>query len=106
FVAGFSPKFIVSGLEKFARRVFGDDSRTMPARTMPLNQIRGITRDVEERLAEEGLDDVNQLAMADPFRLLRNTSFDKRMILSWIDNALLLKYFPESFASLERRGIP
>ena len=45
------------------------------------------------------------VAMADPYRLLRNTSFDKRQILRWIDGALLMVYLPEAYVSLERQGI-
>ncbi|HVY26602.1 MAG TPA: hypothetical protein VHB79_08605 [Polyangiaceae bacterium] len=106
FVAGFSPKFVVSALERIARRLLSDDEhRALPARTIPLNQVPGISREIEERLGEEGIEDAVQLAMADPYQLLRNTSFDKRQILRWIDSAILMLYLPESYAALGRRGI-
>jgi MFS family permease len=107
FLAGFSPRLVVTFLNELAVRLFGEgrSSRSLPARTIPLNQVRGITRDIEERLSEEGVDDATQLAMADPYRLLRNTNFDKRQILRWIDGALLLIHLPETAAALERRGI-
>lgn len=107
FFAGFSPRLVVTFLNELVNRLFGDagSARALPGRTTPLNQVRGITREVEERLGEEGVDDASQLAMADPYRLLRNTNFDKRQILRWIDSALLIVNVPEAAQALERRGV-
>ena len=106
FLAGFSPRFIVETLEESGRRLLTDASKAgLQPRTMPLTQVRGMTRSNMERLEEEGIDDVSQLAMADPYRLLRNTSFDKRQILNWMDSALLMVSLPEAFPALERRGV-
>jgi hypothetical protein len=107
FFAGFSPRLVVTFLNELVTRLFSDAgaARALPSRTIPLSQVRGITRDIEERLSEEGIDDASQLAMADPYRLLRNTSFDKRQILRWIDAALLIVNLPEAAPPLERRGV-
>jgi hypothetical protein len=106
FLAGFSPRFVVESLEEAGRRVFMDPAKnSLPSRTQPLTAVQGMSRDNQERLAEEGIDDASQLAMADPYRLLRNTSYDKRQIISWMDRALLMTRLPEGYLALERRGI-
>ena len=107
FLAGFSPKFVVTSIEEAGRRLLGGTSSpaTLPARTLPLSQVRGMTKEAQDRLDEEGIDDACQLAMADPYRLIRNTSFDKRQILHFIDCALLMLHVPEAFAALDRRGV-
>ena len=43
--------------------------------------------------------------MASPNRLLRNTSYDARQILSWIDEALLVTTLPRNWQKLEDNGI-
>lgn len=106
FLAGFAPRFVVERLEEAGRRVFANPSRdALPSRTLPLTAVQGVSRDTQDRLAEEGIDDVSQLAMADPYRLLRNTAYDKRQIVSWMDRALLMLHLPEGYSALERRGV-
>jgi hypothetical protein len=77
---------------------------TVP-RGQPLTLIRGIPSAVEERLSEEGIFDVVSLAMADPAKTYRNTSYELRQILSWIDQALLIYYLPQNWQQLENEGI-
>jgi hypothetical protein len=77
----------------------------MASRTIPLTQVRGITQSVESRLSEEGIDDVAQLAMANPVKLLRNTPFDPRQIFAWIDEAILITTLPDYWIALEKEGI-
>jgi len=60
------------------------------SRQVPLSQIRGFGPQIEERLGKEGISDVNSLASAEPVRLVRNTSFDMRQTLMWIDEAILM----------------
>ncbi len=74
-------------------------------RSVPIGQVRGIVPQVEDRLAEEGILDVSSLAMADPHRLLRNTNYDPRTILNWIDEALLILTLPKNWQDLEMEGI-
>jgi hypothetical protein len=70
-----------------------------------LSQIRGISQAIEERLAEEGIEDATSLAMADPLKLFRCTSFDKRQILWWIDEALLINALPNHWSKLQNEGV-
>jgi hypothetical protein len=104
FAAGFSPRYISAFLEAAIRRAFGSSEQGSP-RTVPLMQVRGITRDIEERLAEEGITDVAALAMANPLRLRRNTSFDRRQLTAWVDEALLITFVPQGAQSLIADGV-
>jgi hypothetical protein len=105
FLAGLAPRYVASVVEEAARRLLSSSGVTVQApRTLPLTKIRGITADIEARLDEEGIVDVYGLAMASPNRLLRNTSFDARQIVSWMDEALLIYNVP-FWEKLEADGI-
>jgi hypothetical protein len=107
FMAGFAPRFVTSYIESLARKKWSPSSvATVPgARTTPLTQIRGITPEIAERLDEEGISDVNGLAMADPLRLIRNTNYDRRLIVAWIDEAILMSKLPATWKFLEEEGV-
>jgi hypothetical protein len=107
FLAGLAPRNVASTMEEMFRRMLNSATgSTVPVpRTVPLSQIRGITRQVEERLGEEGITDLVALAMADPLKLYRNTSYDLRLLLSWIDEALLIYFLPQHWDELENLGI-
>lgn len=107
FFAGYAPRRVIAAIEQAAIQLLkiGGPSGVAPTRQIPLSQIRGIGPQIEERLSEEGIDDVNALASAEPIRLLRNTSFDLRQILTWIDEAILIVTLPRSWQALEEEGI-
>jgi hypothetical protein len=107
FLAGMAPQYVTAFLAEAARRLLQatDGANVTVPRTVPLIQVRGITQSIADRLGEEGLADVCGLAMASPSRLLRNTSFDPRMTLAWIDEALLITTLPGHWQKLEDNGI-
>lgn len=106
FMAGLTPRHVSSFVEEAVRRLWISPSSTNVAapRTIPITQVRGITTGIADRLAEEGILDLYGLSSADPLRLIRNTSFDKRQIISWIDEAILIAVLPEQWQSLEKEG--
>lgn len=106
FAAGLAPRHVAAFLEETVRRVWVSPSSTTTAtpRTIPITQVRGVTTGIAERLAEEGIDDLYGLASADPLRLIRNTNFDKRQIISWIDEAILVSVLPDHWQALEKEG--
>lgn len=107
FAAGMAPRRFAEALLDALRKLWAPEQATTPppARLTPLSQVRGITPDIEERLSEEGIYDVATLAMADPVRLFRNTSFELRQILWWMDEALLILYVPEAWSGLQKNGL-
>jgi hypothetical protein len=46
------------------------------------------------RLTEEGIETISNLAQSDPLRLYLVLPYELRIILNWVDRALLLSYFP------------
>jgi len=107
FFTGFAPRRVISAIEQAAGELLKIGPRTVvQPRLIPLTQIRGIGPQIEERLTEEGITDGNLLAGAEPVRLMRNTPFDMRQILSWIDEAILMVTLPRSWQALEEEGIP
>ena len=106
FFAGFAPRRIIAAVEQAAMQLLRvGPSVSVETRTVPLTKIRGVTPGIEERLAEEGIYDVHTLASAEPIRLVRNTSFDLRQILWWMDEALLIANLPRSWQPLQDAGI-
>ncbi len=106
FFAGLAPQQIAAVLAEAARRLLKSPTpEALASRVIPLSSVRGIGRDVEERLAEEGILDTTALAMADPLKLMRATAFDKRQLLGWIDEALLIVSLPKHWQALEDVGV-
>ncbi|HMG35822.1 MAG TPA: hypothetical protein VKM94_17945 [Blastocatellia bacterium] len=107
FFTGFAPRRVITALTTFAVQLLklGGPGVVVQSRLVPLSKIRGISAQVEERLGEEGIGDVSSLAQAEPVRLLRNTSFDLRQILAWIDEAILMNTLPKTWEVLEEQGI-
>jgi hypothetical protein len=105
-MAGFSPRFAVALFEKVAKRLDpASVAGGVAARAIALNQVRGIDDEIANRLTEEGITNATSMARANPIRLIRNTRFDRRQILGWIDCALLMDTLPEHWSALERVGI-
>ena len=106
FAAGLAPRQVASWLMEAVRRLQQSSAALaeMP-RVLPLTKVRGITKGIEARLQEEGIEDVFALAMANPLWLLRNTPFSKRQIVDWVDEALLIKVAPEGWEAFEKKGI-
>jgi Ca2+/Na+ antiporter len=106
FFAGYAPRRIIAAIEQAAIQLLKIGGGVVaPTRQIPLTQVRGISPQIAERLSEEGIEDVNALASVEPIRLYRNTSFDLRQILIWIDEAMLIVTLPRHWEALEEHGI-
>src|SRR5258707_1759881 len=106
FFTGFAPRRVIAAVEQAAVQLLKLGPTTVvETRQIPLSKVRGIGPQIEERLGEEGVFDVHALASVEPVRLVRNTSFDMRQILSWIDEAILIVTLPRSWEALEEEGI-
>ncbi|VTR93546.1 Uncharacterized protein OS=Stigmatella aurantiaca (strain DW4/3-1) GN=STAUR_0438 PE=4 SV=1 [Gemmata massiliana] len=107
FLSGMAPRSVVTIVQEFFRRflIRTTGGQNYTPRLVPLTQVRGITADIEDRLLEEGIEDAVGLAMANPYRLLRNTPFHERQILTWMDEAILMTTFPFNWQLFENEGI-
>ncbi|HEX7979458.1 MAG TPA: hypothetical protein VF461_12710 [Gemmatimonadaceae bacterium] len=71
-----------------------------------LRLIQGLeTEEARDRLADEGISSVQQLAYADPVGLLFRTNLEWNVILDLIDQAILVLYVGESIDKLRAPGI-
>ncbi len=106
FFTGYAPRTVLSAVSSAATQLLRiGPMPNVETRTTPLTKIRGINPQLEERLGEEGIYNVETLATVEPIRLLRDTSFDLRGILWWVDEALLIQYAPQRWQLLEEHGI-
>jgi hypothetical protein len=76
-----------------------------PAEEPSLHLIEGCTRDVIERLADEGITSVQQLAFSNPVKLLFRTNLEWNVILDLVDQSLLVNYLGNAAAKLRPMGI-
>jgi hypothetical protein len=106
FYAGFAPRRVLAAITSAASQLLsGGPVPSVETRATPLTKIRGITPEIEERLGEEGVDNAENLATVEPIRLLRDTPYDLRTILWWMDEAMLMRYVPQRWELLEEMGI-
>lgn len=107
FFAGLSPRHVVQVVQDRAKQVLGggNGDAVVENPSPPLTSIPGICPAIAERLSEEGICGVANLAMANPYGLLRNTPFDIRQITSWMDEALLMITLPQGWQALNKLGV-
>lgn len=107
FLAGLSPRLIADWVTSTVQRLWLQSAATVSTtpRAVSLTQIRGIMPSTESRLNEEGIENVAQLALANPIKLLRNTPFDPRQIVGWIDEAILMTTLPDQWVALQKEGV-
>jgi hypothetical protein len=105
FFAGLAPREMVNFVAAVVRRSLASGQAALKIKLIPLQSIRGINQRIEDRLFEEGITDGYMLAMAHPIRLYRNTPYDLRQILCWIDECLLYAQIPEYAEAIQKEGI-
>lgn len=106
FFAGLAPREVVGIIQNAVRRsLTGAQAQQSPGKIIPLQNVRGITQAVADRLLEEGITDGYLLAMANPIRLFYKTPYDLPQILAWMDECLLLATLPDYADGLRKAGI-
>lgn len=73
--------------------------------TQSLTALQGIHSKTVERLNAIGINTPQELAYADPLRLLFRTNLPPKVLLDLMDQALLYNYVGEGIENLRRRGI-
>jgi hypothetical protein len=106
FFAGFAPRRIVELASAAAQQFLRSTPNAVAnPNLIPLGMLRGMTPNIVERLGQEGIEDGYMLAFADPVRLLRNTAYDLRQIVAWMDQALLVVFCPRLVHGLAEAGV-
>jgi hypothetical protein len=94
FVIGLYPNLADRYINQIARQFLRDN--TSPVHPRSLLRLTGITREDADRLAEEGITDVQHLANARPETLMLRTPFSLRRVLDWMDEATLYRYLTDA----------
>jgi hypothetical protein len=71
----------------------------------PLWKIQGMQQSTVYRLQELGIHTTQELAYVDPLMLLFRTIFPPKVVIDWMDQALLYNYVGENIIDLRMRGI-
>jgi len=103
FSIAFIPRVVVTWIRKTARGFLSvSDS---PVEELDIQLVQGIDVWKEERLEEEGIESVQNLATADALSLAVKTHYPLRTILDWIDQAILIQRYPTKLKLLQDSGI-
>lgn len=102
FALGYFPMLAISWFTRIANKSLGEPSRRSDAQR--LLAVDGITVFHEERLLEEGIHNLHDLAFADVSRLLIRTPYTARQLFDWVDQSLLLLHLDVGESESFRRG--
>jgi hypothetical protein len=104
FVVAFMPQVLLTKLRKEFTSIVGDsDKQSMD---LPLQFVQGIDIWKEQRLQEEGIENVQNLATADILTLAVKTHYPLRTLIDWIDQAIFIQRFPASLTTAREKGLP
>jgi hypothetical protein len=103
FIIAFMPRVFITQLRKTASKVLTDDGRS--ADELPLQMVQGIDIWKEQRLEEEGIESIQNLATADILTLAVKTHYPVRTLIDWIDQAILIQRFPDKVLALREAGL-
>lgn len=103
FAVAFFPQVFFTFLRKRVRKSLGGEDT---ATELEIQLIQGIDVWKEERLEEEGLESVQNMATADIFGLLPKVHYPLRTIVDWMDQAIFLQRFPYAYKKMQEAGYP
>jgi len=104
FAVAFFPGVAITGLRKYFRNTLGQAGPTVPE--LDLQLVQGIDIWKEDRLMEEGIESVQNLATANVFSLVAKMHYPVRTIVDWIDQAILIQRFPSLLPKIIEGGLP
>jgi hypothetical protein len=89
-VLGSVPFLVLSESRKYLLPKMGFAASEEEIGCQDVSTISGITYDYAERLHEEGIINIQNLAFADPDDLFKKTMLNRRMLFDWKDQAILM----------------
>jgi hypothetical protein len=106
FLAGVFPDAALIWLRRHGHKLLGFTPRGDPDR-LPLTMLQGCTYAHQARLIEAGIEDAHHLATADLARLVMRTPFDLKLLVDWVDQAVLYAHVGDdaTLRALRRVGI-
>lgn len=102
FLVGIFPE---RGMTMLLRKVSLFPKPEFEFKNKPVEVVEGISELHKLRLAEVGIDNVQNLAHFNFFLLIIKTPFPVRMLLDWVAQAKLVVEFQQEFEALQKAGI-
>jgi hypothetical protein len=109
FAIAFTPRTLVTALKNLVRvtaEKFGNLRAHDTTDELSLSLIQGIDIWKEQRLEEEGIESVQNLATADVLTLAVKTHYSMRTLLDWVDQAILINRLPGKLTVIRNAGLP
>lgn len=103
FAAAFVPRLFITLIRKKTTQLLG--SPDTGVEELDIQLVQGIDVWKEERLEEEGIESVQNLATADVLTLAVKTHYPLRTLVDWMDQAILVQRFPIAFKALQKAGM-
>ena len=72
---------------------------------IPLSLVQGLTAEKAMKLREIGIEDVQNLAVADINKMRQNLPFNKAILCDWVAQCILILHFPDEMEKLRKSGI-
>jgi hypothetical protein len=104
FVIAFTPGVFFTKLRKTATKALSDTGQETDE--LPLQLVQGIDIWKEQRLEEEGIESVENLATADILNLVVKTHYPLRTLIDWIDQAILIQRLAAKLQVMRGAGVP
>jgi hypothetical protein len=104
FLIAFTPGVFFTKLRKAATSVLGDSGPDTSE--LPLQLVLGIDIWKEQRLQEEGIESVQNLATADVLTLAVKTHYPLRTLIDWIDQAIFIQRLNLKLTAIRNASLP
>ncbi len=103
FAIAFFPRVLLTVLRRYITESFGvqDDA----CKELNVQLIRGIDVWKAERLEEEGIESVQNMATADIFGLIPKLHYPVRTIINWMDQAIFIQRFALCFSDKKESAL-
>ncbi len=103
FSLGYFPNLAIRWFNRLTNSALGFRERR--SAELSLNLIDGISPWHENRLLDNGIDNIQNLASADILDLLVSTTFSAQQVIDWVDQAILYVYLEPSDIENFRRAM-
>lgn len=109
FGIAFVPRVFVSAIKhavSAAAEKLGKNENQDKTEELPLDLVQGVDIWKEQRMEEEGIESVQNLATADVLTLAVKTHYPLRTLVDWVDQAILINRLPGKLTVIRDAGFP
>jgi hypothetical protein len=103
FMIGYFPERVITFLDDKMNKYLG--IRKAAHTPIPLSLVQGLSAEKALKLREIGIEDVQNLAVANVDKLRNNLPFNKAMLCDWIAQSILILYFVDDIEKLRESGV-